>query len=99
MILRAIFWIALVSVLIPHEPDLGFGRPHMAGMSLGSRLGLWARETSTHPARMCGGHEAACFAGLALLDSLQGIAGRSLADVKADIEESQRERLLKARSG
>ncbi len=27
MILRAIFWIGLVSLLMPHEPDLGFGRP------------------------------------------------------------------------
>ena len=27
MIIRAIFWIALVAFLMPHEPDLGFGRP------------------------------------------------------------------------
>jgi hypothetical protein len=27
MILRAIFWIGLVAFLMPHEPDLGFGRP------------------------------------------------------------------------
>jgi hypothetical protein len=27
MILRAIFWIGLVFFLMPHEPDLGFGRP------------------------------------------------------------------------
>ena len=30
MILRAIFWIGLVSFLMPHEPDLGFGRPGAA---------------------------------------------------------------------
>ena len=27
MIIRALFWIALVAFLMPHEPDLGFGRP------------------------------------------------------------------------
>jgi hypothetical protein len=27
MIFRAIFWIGLVSLLTPHEPDLGLGRP------------------------------------------------------------------------
>lgn len=27
MIFRAIFWIGLVAFLMPHEPDLGFGRP------------------------------------------------------------------------
>jgi hypothetical protein len=27
MIFRAIFWIGLVSLLMPHEPDLGLGRP------------------------------------------------------------------------
>lgn len=29
MLLRAIFWLGLVAFLIPHEPDLGFGRPGM----------------------------------------------------------------------
>jgi len=27
MILRAAFWIAVVAVFIPREPDLGYGRP------------------------------------------------------------------------
>lgn len=27
MILRAIFWIGVVALLMPHEPDLGLGRP------------------------------------------------------------------------
>jgi hypothetical protein len=29
--LRALFWLGIVSVLVPHEPDLGFGRPTDAG--------------------------------------------------------------------
>jgi hypothetical protein len=32
MILRAILWIAVVAILMPHEPDLGFGRPHESGL-------------------------------------------------------------------
>ncbi len=32
MILRAIFWVAVVAVLMPHEPNLGFGRPHASGL-------------------------------------------------------------------
>ncbi len=27
MVLRALFWISLVAILMPHEPDLGLGRP------------------------------------------------------------------------
>jgi len=27
MLFRAIFWIGLVAFLMPHEPDLGLGRP------------------------------------------------------------------------
>jgi hypothetical protein len=27
MIFRALFWIGLVSLLMPHEPDLGLGHP------------------------------------------------------------------------
>lgn len=27
MVLRALFWISVVALLMPHEPDLGLGRP------------------------------------------------------------------------
>jgi hypothetical protein len=27
LIIRAIFWVALVAFLMPHEPDLGYGKP------------------------------------------------------------------------
>ena len=29
MILRAVFWLALVAVLAPHQPDVGFGPPKL----------------------------------------------------------------------
>jgi hypothetical protein len=40
MIFRAIFWIGLVSLLMPHEPDIGLGRP-AAGISLPAMLKSW----------------------------------------------------------
>jgi hypothetical protein len=88
MIFRAIFWIAVVSVLMPHEPDLGFGRPHM-GEALPSKLSTLVAQTSTDAAQSCSADNKACTAGLALLDSFQSVAVRSLADVKADLDQSQ----------
>ena len=45
MIFRAIFWIGLVSLLTPHEPDLGLGRPG-AGISLPPAMKSWRRYWS-----------------------------------------------------
>ena len=39
MLLRAVFWIGLVSLLMPHEPDLGFGRPGTATSAASSNVG------------------------------------------------------------
>ena len=86
MIFRAIFWIAVVSVLMPHEPDLGFGRPHM-GEALPSKLSTLVAQTTVD--QNCAADNKACTAGLALLDSFQSVAVRSLADVKADLDQSQ----------
>ena len=94
MIFRAIFWIAVVSVLMPHEPDLGFGRPHM-GEALPSQLSTLIEQTSVQPQQTCGTHGDACAAGLKILDSFQSVAVRSLADVKADLEQSQREDFIR----
>ncbi|HWU26322.1 MAG TPA: hypothetical protein VN154_07960 [Rhizomicrobium sp.] len=32
MILRALFWISLVAMMVPREPDLGLGRPGHHGI-------------------------------------------------------------------
>ena len=87
MIFRAIFWIAVMSVLMPHEPDLGFGRPHL-GEALPATLSSLVAQTSTE--QNCAADNKACTAGLALLDSFQSVAVRSLADVKADLDQSQK---------
>ncbi len=42
MIFRAVFWIGLVALLMPHEPDLGFGRPEAINTGTAAEVGRWA---------------------------------------------------------
>jgi len=90
MILRALFWIAVVAVLMPREPDLGFGRPGIGSASPDSMLSTVSSALKAPKA--CDGAQGACAAALGLLDRLRGAAVESLAQVKEDIEEAQRER-------
>ena len=95
MILRAIFWIGLVAILMPHEPDLGFGRPGQIGIApVTTELASWAKTKVapdvSDPERVCRYNVHACATGLTLLDSFQSIAVRGLSEVKADIEHNGR---------
>ena len=86
MILRAIFWIGVVAILMPHEPDLGLGRP-------GSSDSLASQVTSAlKQPHACDGQEGACFALFAAIDKVKANGYKRLAQVKADIEEAQAER-------
>jgi hypothetical protein len=94
MILRAIFWIGLVSFLMPHEPDLGFGRQGTASATASAtpssitaliRAGGGVKSACTR-------HAAACGHGLSILDGFQAYAVRSLDQVRADISASRRAR-------
>ena len=82
MIMRAIFWIGLVSFLMPREPDLGFGRPD-AAISPASIASL-IQTPDVQGA--CASHAQACAGGLSILDGFQAYAVRSLDQVRADIE-------------
>jgi hypothetical protein len=90
MIFRAVFWIGLVSLLAPHEPDLGLGRPG-AGTSLPSPAVLLSAATGlSRSDKDCG---QACAGGLGPLSLFQ-LSDRStvtagLANVKAQIEADQ----------
>lgn len=76
----------MVAVLMPHEPNLGLGRP-------GTNDSVSAQVTSALKApRACDGQEVACFALSAIVDRIKMSGARSLAQVKADIEEAQAER-------
>ena len=76
MIMRAIFGIGLVAFLMPHEPDLGYGRP--GGSSSGATGGV---IQSTHKA--CPQQQAGCSG---WFGGLRSIGMRSIDEVRADIE-------------
>ncbi|HEY4112939.1 MAG TPA: hypothetical protein VGM17_02665 [Rhizomicrobium sp.] len=86
MILRAIFWIAVVAVLMPHEPDLGLGRPGK-NESIASQVSTALRAPHT-----CDGGQVACVALSAIVDRIKASGAKSLAQVKADIEEAEAQR-------
>ena len=71
MIFRAVFSIALLALLLPHEPDLGLGRPRSPGAMSPDM--------------------AQALPGSGLLGGF-GLSGRSLGDVRAEIEAAQRAR-------
>lgn len=90
MILRAIFWIGLVSFLMPHEPDLGFGRPGAAlSSAMPASIGSLIATTSSGAANVqaaCTAHQQACAGSLSILDGFQAVAIRSMDQVRADLE-------------
>jgi len=97
MIFRAVFWIGLVSLLAPHEPDLGLGRPG-AGTALTSPAIVHPAATGlSRSGSDCG------FACVGVLPSVFHLNNhpelvKGLADVKAQIEQARRERSTKVRA-
>jgi hypothetical protein len=89
MLLRAVFWIALVSLLMPQEPDLGLGRPGAHGLAYDV---LSWMSPAPHGLPLCTENKTVCSAGSNILDSLRANTLRSLARVNADIEAQQRAR-------
>jgi hypothetical protein len=95
MIFRAIFWIGLVAILMPHEPDLGFGRP--AGKpGVPDAVAEWTRDKVDidlgGTANFCRDNASACAVSVTLLDEVKAMTLRNLAQVKADIAQSGAER-------
>jgi hypothetical protein len=97
MIFRAVFWIGLVSLLTPHEPDLGLGRPgagtlHPSPATLQSAAGGLSRLGQD-----CG---SACVGGLLSVFHLNSSSSLAvgLADVKAQIRQDQRDRAERAKA-
>jgi hypothetical protein len=96
MIFRAIFWVGLVALLMPHEPDLGLGRPVSLDSNVTSEVVGWTKQNVqpnlAHPSELCRYNADACAKGFNLLDNFKSAAVRSLADVRADIEQNGRTR-------
>lgn len=91
MIFRAIFWIGLVSLLMPRAPDLGLGHPG-AGTGLSLPANLRAASSLSRPDQVCADGAKACAGGLPLLENFQGKALEGLAAVKAEIDADRKAR-------
>ena len=87
MILRAIFWIGLVALLVPREPDLGLGQPAEPGAHL-----LAGVSSALKTQKSCESEEVACAAAFGLLDRVKLSGVHSLAKVKVEIEQAERAR-------
>ena len=90
MIFRALIAIGIVSLLTPHEPDLGLGRPgagasHPSPATLLPASGLSRKQECGIPA--CAG--ALAFASVL---GLTPPKGRNLNDVKAEIQADMKAR-------
>lgn len=94
MIFRAVFWIGLVSLLAPREPDLGLGHPGAGTFPSTPAIFLSAADGLSRTDGDCG---SACAGGLGGVTRLLHLGDRTslaagLADVKAQIEADQRAR-------
>jgi hypothetical protein len=93
MIFRAVFWIGLVALLMPHEPDLGFGRPDGIATGVPSQVAAWTKGAVepglSDPESLCRYNAHACATTASLLDNFKAMTVRSLSQVKADIAESR----------
>jgi hypothetical protein len=89
MLFRAAFWIAVVAVFMPREPDLGFGRPDATGLPL-PKLAGWTPVIA--PGKICEGREAVCTGGLSLAADFRGALLSNLERVKADLRQSAQAR-------
>ena len=96
MIFRAIFWIGLVAVLMPREPDLGLGRPAALDMPGDSGVAEWGKaylaRGANDPESVCRLNAKACAGAATLLGQFRSATLSRLAEVKADIEASDKRR-------
>jgi hypothetical protein len=94
MIFRALFWIGLVSLLTPREPDLGLGRPDAGATHLSPTT---IQSAFSQTGQDCG---FACGGGLLSVFHLNinGKVAAGLADVKAQIEQDQSARAARVKA-
>jgi hypothetical protein len=89
MILRAAFWIAVVALLMPHEPNLGFGRPSDAAAAWPGAVLSWVDAAIGSSGKLC---QSGCPALEAGADTARSLSLHSIAEARAEIEEAERER-------
>ena len=92
-IVRVVFWLTVVALLMPREPDVGLGAPGAGhGLSLASISESVSLPAATHALPNCKQYQSACETGLAVVDDLQTAALIGLARVKTEIERQKRVR-------
>ncbi len=93
MIFRAVFWIGLVSLLTPHEPDLGLGRPGAGTAQISPAMISSTASGLSRLGQDCG---SACAGGLGILSvfhlNSDSRVAQGLADVKAQIAADRQSR-------
>lgn len=82
MVFRAIFWIAVVAVFIPREPDIGYGPPS-AGLS--SKTVEWLAATFKVPP--CE-ERSRCVAGLSVASDFRQVLRDRLEQAKVNLKAS-----------
>ena len=90
MLIRALFWIAVVSILMPHASDWNAGRT--AAEAAGRAL----RAAAPEPVAGSTSRDADFDSFGALAAAFDRAALRNLAEVKAEIEEQERRRAAHA---
>ena len=90
MILRAAFWIAVVAVLIPREPDGGLGRPNVPSI-VPPKTAEWIAQTFKVPP--CS-EPTQCLGGLSLVSDLRGALIVRLDRARAEIRASDHAPLI-----
>ncbi len=84
MLLRAAFWIAVVAVFIPREPDIGYGRPSVPSM-VPPKAAAWIAKTFEVPPCT---ERPRCTGGLSLVADLRQAVLEPLERAKADLRTS-----------
>jgi hypothetical protein len=84
MILRAAFWITVVAVFIPREPDVGYGRPDAPSVVPPKAVAFVAQLLNLPP---CDEHTH-CAAGLSLASDFRQVARERLERAKVDLKAS-----------
>jgi hypothetical protein len=89
MILRAAFWITVVAVFIPREPDIGYSSPSVPSM-VPPKAAAWLAHSLKVPP--CDEH-VRCPGGLPLAADLRQAVLEGLERAKADLKASHPPRL------
>jgi len=90
MLFRAVFWMGLVSILMPHEPGVSPVEPLRPSTAGEPRLS--SSDVVAAPDSGCSSHIGYCARVSTPFDTLQNALLRNLARVKSDIEAQERDR-------